>query len=87
MDIGWRRYSTRCCGRIWAKDVREQGDEEDTSAFEKLTEDLKKVYREELHDLHSSPNIIRVTQSRRMRWAGHVARIGKRCIQGTDEET
>jgi hypothetical protein len=29
----------------------------------------------ELHDLYSSPNIVRVIKSRRMRWAGHVARI------------
>jgi len=31
---------------------------------------------EELHDLYSSPNIIRVIQTRRIRWAGHVARLG-----------
>jgi hypothetical protein len=33
---------------------------------------------EELHNLYSSPSIIRVTKSRRMRWAGHAARIGRR---------
>jgi hypothetical protein len=33
---------------------------------------------EELHNLHTSPNIIRVIKSRRMRWAGHVARMGKK---------
>jgi hypothetical protein len=32
----------------------------------------------ELHNLHSSPSIIRVIKSRRMRWAGHVARIGEK---------
>ena len=32
---------------------------------------------EELSDLYSSPNIFRVIKSKRMRWAGHVARIGK----------
>ena len=32
---------------------------------------------EELNDLYSSPNIVRVIKSRRMRWAGHVARIGE----------
>ena len=32
----------------------------------------------ELNDLHSSPNIIRVIKSRRMRWWGHVARMGKK---------
>jgi hypothetical protein len=33
---------------------------------------------EELRDLYSSPNIVRVIRSRRMRWAGHVARMGER---------
>jgi hypothetical protein len=32
---------------------------------------------DELHDLYSSPNIVRVINSRRMRWAGHVARMGE----------
>jgi hypothetical protein len=31
----------------------------------------------ELHDLYSSPNIVKVIKSRRMRWAGHVARMGE----------
>jgi hypothetical protein len=33
----------------------------------------RKLYNDELHSLYSSPNIIRVIKSRRMRWAGHVA--------------
>jgi hypothetical protein len=33
---------------------------------------------EELHDLYSSPSIIRIIKGRRMRWAGHVARMGRR---------
>jgi hypothetical protein len=33
---------------------------------------------EELHDLHSSTSVIRIIKSRRMRWAGHVARMGER---------
>jgi len=37
-----------------------------------------KLQNEELNDLYCSPNIIRVTKSRRMRWAGHVARMGER---------
>ena len=36
------------------------------------------MHNEELNDLYSSPNIVRVIKSRRMRWAGHVARMGKR---------
>jgi hypothetical protein len=31
----------------------------------------------ELHDLYSSPNIVRMIKARRMRWAGHVARMGR----------
>jgi hypothetical protein len=36
-----------------------------------------KFHNGELHDLYSSPNIVRVIKSRRMRWAGHVARMGE----------
>jgi hypothetical protein len=35
----------------------------------------RKLHNDELHDLYSSPNIVRVIKSRRMRWAGHVARV------------
>ena len=42
---------------------------------------------EELNDPYASPNILRVTKSIRMRWAGHVARMGERCIQGFGGET
>jgi hypothetical protein len=35
------------------------------------------LYNEELHNLYSSPSIIRIIKSRRMRWAGHAARIGE----------
>jgi hypothetical protein len=37
----------------------------------------RKLHNEELRDLYSSPSIIRIIKSRRMRWAGHVARIGE----------
>jgi hypothetical protein len=37
----------------------------------------RKLHNDELHSLYSSPNIIRVIKSRRMRWAGHVARTGE----------
>jgi len=36
-----------------------------------------KFHNEELNDFYSSPNIVRVIKSRRMRWAGHVARMGE----------
>jgi hypothetical protein len=38
----------------------------------------RKLHNEKLNDLYSSPNIVRVTKSRRMIWAGHVARMGER---------
>jgi hypothetical protein len=37
----------------------------------------RKLHNDEFHDLYSSPNIVRVITSRRMRWAGHVARMGR----------
>jgi hypothetical protein len=40
---------------------------------DEVTGDWRKLHNEELHNLYSSPNIIRMTKSRRMRWVGHVA--------------
>jgi len=37
----------------------------------------RKLHNDELHSLYSSPNIVRVIKSRRMKWAGHVARKGE----------
>jgi hypothetical protein len=37
----------------------------------------RKLHNDELHSLYSSPNIVRVIKSRRMRWAGHVALMGE----------
>jgi hypothetical protein len=45
---------------------------------EEVTGKWRKLHKEELDDLYSSPNIVRVTKIRRMRLAGHVARMGKR---------
>ena len=39
-----------------------------------------KLHNEELHDLYSSPNFVRVIRSRRIRWVGHVARMGERGV-------
>jgi hypothetical protein len=40
-------------------------------------ESWRNFHNDELHDLYSSPNIVRVIKSRRMRWAGYVARMGE----------
>jgi hypothetical protein len=37
----------------------------------------RKLHNDELHDLYSSPNIVKVIKSRRMKWVGHVARMGE----------
>jgi hypothetical protein len=45
---------------------------------DEMTERWRKLHNEEVHDLCSSPSIIRMIKSRRMRWVGHVARIGEK---------
>jgi hypothetical protein len=47
------------------------------SKRDEVTGEWRKLHTEELNDLYSLPNIVRVVKSRRMRWAGHVARIGE----------
>jgi len=44
---------------------------------DEVTGDWRRLRNEELNDLYSSPSIVRVIKSRRMRWAGHVARMGE----------
>jgi hypothetical protein len=56
-----------------------------------VTGGWRKLHNEELHNLYSSPSIIRMIKSRRMRWAGHVACIGEvgnscRILVGKPEE-
>jgi hypothetical protein len=42
-----------------------------------MTGEWRKLHSEELHNLYTSPDIIRQIKSRQMRWAGHVARMGE----------
>jgi len=44
---------------------------------DEVTGKWRRLHNEELSDLYSSPTIVRVIKSRRMRWAGHVARMGE----------
>jgi hypothetical protein len=44
---------------------------------DEVTGECSKLHSGELHNLYSSPDIIRQIKSRRMRWAGHVARMGE----------
>jgi hypothetical protein len=58
-------FENRVLGRIFGP----MGDE--------VTEEWRKLHNGELHNLYSSTNIPRRKESRRMRWAGHVARMGR----------
>jgi hypothetical protein len=57
--------------------------------WDDATGEWRTLHNEELNDLYSSPNIIWVIKSRRIRWAGHVARMGgkERCIPDFGGET
>ena len=44
---------------------------------DEVTEEWRSSHNEELNDLYCSPNIVRMIKWRRMRWAGHVARMGE----------
>jgi hypothetical protein len=45
---------------------------------DEVTGEWRKLHNKELHDLYSSPSFIRIMKARRVRWAGHVARMGEK---------
>jgi hypothetical protein len=51
-----------------------------------VTREWRKLHNEEHNNLYCSPNIVRVVKSR-IRWAGDVASMGERCIQGFGGKT
>jgi hypothetical protein len=49
---------------------------------DEVTREGRELHNEELQNLYSSPNFIRQMKSKGMRWAGHVALIGEKSVQG-----
>jgi hypothetical protein len=47
---------------------------------EEVARSCRRLHNEELHNFYASPNIIRVIKSRRMRWKGHIAPMGKSLV-------
>jgi hypothetical protein len=47
---------------------------------DEVTGGWRKLHKEELHNLYSLPSIIRIVKSMRLKWAGHVARMGSRVM-------
>jgi hypothetical protein len=56
----------------------QQGAEGNRQKRDEVKGEWRKLHNEELHDLYTSPSLIRIIKSRMMRWAGHVARMGEK---------
>jgi hypothetical protein len=53
----------------------------------KIMRGLRKLHNEELYNLYSVPYIIRLIESKRVKWAGHIALVGEKCIQSFGRKT
>jgi hypothetical protein len=67
-------FSEKCRLRVFENRVLRRTFE---SKRDEVTGEWRRLHNKELYALYSSPNIIRVMKSRRLRWAGHVARMGR----------
>jgi len=74
--LPWKTRSTKyyeCTSALILHAFPWQGPRRD-----EVTGEWRRLHNEELNNLYSSPNIVRAIKSRRMRWAGHVARMGEK---------
>jgi hypothetical protein len=70
MEAGWRNKLRVSENRVLRRTFGPKRDQ--------VTGEWRELQNEELHDLYCSSNIVRVIKPRRMRWVGHVARMGGR---------
>ena len=71
-------YGCETWSLTWREERRLRMSEMFGPKSDEVTEDWRKLYNVELNVLYCSPNLVWVIKLRRMRWAGHVARMGDR---------
>ena len=74
----WKYFQKKCLGFVLTYGVIKNGNRKIFGPRrDEVTGEWRRLHNEELNDLYASPSIVRVIKSRRMRWAGHVARMGE----------